>query len=110
MNTAPISRRMSKRFAALATATSSTSGSPSGVPALNGCSGSVIGLLLDEDDVQGDDAGHDDPGEQPGRTPPQLVAWVDVGLVVALGHAPDKSVELRDRLRLGHPRDAHPHP
>src|ERR1700728_3626052 len=115
MNRAPISRRMSNRFAALATATSSTSGSSfAGVPSVpgtpNGLSGSVIGgFLLDEDDVESDDTGDDDPAEQPRRTPPQLVARVDVGLVVALGHAPDEPVELGDRFRRGEQRDPDHH-
>src|ERR1700749_4819170 len=99
MNRPPISRRMSKRLAALATSTSLTSWSGSA-----GGFGSVIvgfSSALDEDEVQGDDAGDDAAAEQPRGTPPQLVARVDVGLVVALGHAPDQAVELGDRFRLG---------
>src|SRR5919198_5973168 len=88
-------RRMSKRFAVRAAATSSSSWR------------SAMTALLQEDDVQSDDQ-HDRAGaQQPRRAVPDVVGGVVLlGLLLVARQAPDEAAELLLWLGLRDQRDA----
>src|SRR5581483_11192105 len=99
---------MSNRLAARAAAISSSSligGAAGSATRVKGACGSVLEAmvyLLDEHDVENDDARRRDAAEQRRRAPPQTVARVGVGFGLVLARQPpDEAPQGLGFLRLG---------